>query len=113
MPSIDRGTTRKHIAEHLTEAIAAQPHRPPHGWQRRAACLGIDATVFLPDHEGPPQRQAIAYCADCPVRVDCATEHAAEPHGIWGGISSTGRKQLRRAIYERTGTWPSLPTIDD
>jgi hypothetical protein len=80
--------------------------RPPppvsHGWQDKAACAGMDQSVFFPVRgENVPRAKAI--CAGCPVRVECLEYAQAncEEFGIWGGLSSTERKEQRRA---RRGT---------
>ncbi|CAN5646541.1 hypothetical protein BH20ACT2_BH20ACT2_02510 [soil metagenome] len=42
------------------------------------------------------ERRAKSICASCPVRQPCR-EYAIgikEPHGIWGGLNETERKQL-------------------
>ncbi len=72
-------------------------------WQVKAACRGPQATVFFP----PPQferkadrlereRRAKAICAECPSRQECL-EYALEirePHGIWGGLNESERREL-------------------
>ncbi len=72
-------------------------------WQVKAACRGPQATVFFP----PPQferkadrlereRRAKAICAECPSRQE-SLEYALEirePHGIWGGLNESERREL-------------------
>jgi WhiB family redox-sensing transcriptional regulator len=77
-------------------------------WQVRAACRGPQAVVFFPpsyverkDERLSREREAKAICRSCAVREDCL-EYAIrirEPHGIWGGLNESERKQLldRRA----------------
>jgi WhiB family redox-sensing transcriptional regulator len=77
-------------------------------WQARAACRGPQASTFFPpthaerkeERMGREQR-AKAICAGCPVRQECLEYAIAirEPHGIWGGLNETERKQVleRRA----------------
>jgi WhiB family transcriptional regulator, redox-sensing transcriptional regulator len=77
-------------------------------WQARAACRGPQAAVFFPpthaerkDDKQARETRAKAICATCAVARDCL-EYALrirEPHGIWGGLNETERKQLaeRRA----------------
>ncbi|MHB8682538.1 MAG: WhiB family transcriptional regulator [Acidimicrobiales bacterium] len=77
-------------------------------WQGRAACKGPQATVFFPpthaerkEEKLARETRAKAICQTCAVRAECL-EYAIgirEPHGIWGGLNETERKQLleRRA----------------
>lgn len=77
-------------------------------WQGRAACKGPQAAVFFPpthaerkEEKVARESRAKAICKTCVVRADCL-EYAIrirEPHGIWGGLNETERKQLaeRRA----------------
>jgi WhiB family redox-sensing transcriptional regulator len=72
-------------------------------WQIRAACRGPQAVVFFPpsyverkDERVGREREAKAICRSCCVREDCL-EYALrirEPHGIWGGLNETERKQI-------------------
>ncbi len=77
-------------------------------WQDRAACRGPQAAVFFPpthserkDEKLAREARAKAICKACTVRVECLEYAIAirEPHGIWGGLNETERKQLleRRA----------------
>lgn len=106
-PKIKRGTTRTLIARFVAEAVAAQPHTPTDDWHRDGACRGADQNLFVPDGQGPPRAAAIAYCAVCPVRLDCATAGAGQRYGIWGGIGRQGRHAVRVAIHQTTGHWPT------
>jgi WhiB family redox-sensing transcriptional regulator len=77
-------------------------------WQARAACRGPQAAVFFPpsyaerkDEKLSRETRAKAICADCHVR-DACLDYAIrirEPHGIWGGLNESERKQIldRRA----------------
>jgi WhiB family redox-sensing transcriptional regulator len=77
-------------------------------WQVRASCRGPQAAVFFPpsqferkDEKLERERRAKEICTSCVVRADCL-EYALdirEPHGIWGGLNESERKQLlaRRA----------------
>jgi WhiB family transcriptional regulator, redox-sensing transcriptional regulator len=77
-------------------------------WQVRAACRGPQSTAFFPpthaerkEEKVAREARAKAICATCVVRRDCL-EYAIrirEPHGIWGGLNESERKQLleRRA----------------
>ena len=71
-------------------------------WQLRAACRGMDSSLFFhPFNEQMPDRQrridaAKAICGSCPAVAECRT-HALtvqEPYGIWGGMSERDRAAL-------------------
>ncbi len=77
-------------------------------WQTKAACRGPQSTAFFPPSHAERKEEKIAresraksICAGCHVRNDCLGYAIAirEPHGIWGGLNETERKQLldRRA----------------
>ena len=74
-------------------------------WQIKAACRGPQSAVFFP----PPQferkedktaRELAAkdICSSCAVREPCLEYAVAirEPHGIWGGLNESERKELIR-----------------
>lgn len=65
-------------------------------WIVKAACKGKTHLFFAPAGERAAAREArvaeaLALCAVCPVRAECATmaetsnEGEAEEYGIWGG----------------------------
>ena len=71
-------------------------------WQLRAACRGMDSSLFFhPLNEQMPARRrriaaAKAICGRCPALSDCRS-HALtvqEPYGIWGGLSERDRASL-------------------
>lgn len=77
-------------------------------WRTRAACLSADPDLFFPTGTGhPSQRQtyeAKAYCRKCPV-VEACLESAlsmGEAHGVWGGMSTSERRQHRAALIRPT-----------
>jgi WhiB family transcriptional regulator, redox-sensing transcriptional regulator len=77
-------------------------------WRERAACRDEDPELFFPlSDQGPGARQADeakAVCARCPVRERCL-EYALDnglDHGIFGGLTETERRGLRR----RSRTFP-------
>lgn len=83
------------------------------GWREQAACRGVPLDVFYPadTHRRDAWDLAAAWCAICPVRADCATEH--DGHGMWGGLSEAdelGQRGARRRAtpapvpYEGHGT---------
>ena len=74
-------------------------------WQDRAACKGMDPTLFFgPEHteavkeKRDREEAAKAVCRTCPVQQECL-EHALETreaYGIWGGLTELERKALLR-----------------
>lgn len=77
-------------------------------WQAKAACRGPQSAAFFPpayaerkDERVSREARAKAICATCIVRAECLDYaiRIREPHGIWGGLNETERKQLldRRA----------------
>lgn len=72
-------------------------------WQTRAACRGPQAVVFFPpsrverkEERLARERSAKSICRSCGVRVDCLDYaiRIREPHGIWGGLNESERKQM-------------------
>ncbi len=72
-------------------------------WQGRAACKGPQAAAFFPpthaerkEEKLGREQRAKGICQTCVVKQDCL-EYAIrirEPHGIWGGLNETERKQI-------------------
>mgnify|MGYP002720976353 FL=1 len=66
-------------------------------WQERALCAQTDPEAFFPE-KGGSTREAKRICESCEVRDEClsyALEND-ERFGIWGGMSETERRRLRR-----------------
>ncbi len=67
---------------------------------------------FSPDGErgyarARRERAAKRICQDCPVLTECRTHAvtAAEPYGIWGGLSEADRnRRKRRTARDRRQT---------
>lgn len=84
------------------------------GWRARAACRGLDATLFVgPDRDDAEpdadraerEDRARRICAGCAVTDECA-DYATRlgtvlPDGIWGGLNRTERDRVRRTERER------------
>jgi WhiB family redox-sensing transcriptional regulator len=77
--------------------------RTDDAWQVKAGCRGPQAAVFFPpshferkDEKVDREQRAKAICATCSVRQPCLDYaiRIREPHGIWGGLNETERKQL-------------------
>ena len=70
-------------------------------WHRHAACRGMDPEMFFPLRgEANEAAFAVATCGTCPVRGECAAYALAhgEHFGVWGGLSESRRKRLRRTV---------------
>ena len=65
-------------------------------WMERAACKGMDVTIFVPERGGDTHRAKLV-CAGCPVRNECDEYAQDDPsiQGVWGGRSARGREMLR------------------
>lgn len=68
------------------------PDRP---WTLRALCVGDDPDEWFPDRVDDPAEHAMATCARCPVRVECAAAGITERYGIWGGTRPRSSGRLR------------------
>lgn len=71
--------------------------RPP-DWTHDANCAGHNPAIFDAD-TGPHTTQALAICATCPVRLNCAREALdnAITGGTWGGLTTRDRARIARA----------------
>ncbi|MBV6754845.1 WhiB family transcriptional regulator [Rhodococcus opacus] len=75
----------------------SDPEPSEWAWRRHARCRHVDDDLFF-DAQNPAAEQAAkAICNECPVLFRCRdyAVAAAEPHGIWGGLSPTERKRQR------------------
>lgn len=67
-------------------------------WFDRAACRGLDPSLFYSDRDGNSDinmTSAIAVCRECPVILEClkyAIEIGEDDYGIWGGVSPKRRR---------------------
>lgn len=68
-------------------------------WDDEASCQLIDPDVFFPDRPSDPGAAAKAICRGCPVRTQCLEFALAArlDHGVWGGLTETERRSLRRS----------------
>ena len=80
----------------------------PDQWQIRASCRGPQSEAFFPpshaerkEEKLQREERAKAICRSCIVQGACLDYaiRIQEPHGIWGGMNETERKQMseRRA----------------
>ena len=71
------------------------------GWRADSACRNLPSDVFFA--EGPTKRKeeraAKEICAACVVVDACLAEAIAHnvPFGVWGGLTASERRPLRRA----------------
>lgn len=80
---------------YLTYEVLFQPEE----WKQRAACRGLDVSLFFPERGGV-SREAKDVCATCPVQPECLDYalRLGEKYGVYGGYSERGRRNLRREI---------------
>ena len=77
---------------------------PDESWRDDAACAGSGADLFFPVSEEDPQVDAAKQvCAACPVLDDCLAYALStnQTEGVWGGMTGTERRRLRRRIRDR------------
>ncbi|MEW6470665.1 MAG: WhiB family transcriptional regulator [Actinomycetota bacterium] len=81
----------------IVSRVTLEETPAPGPWVKRAACAGMPTDWFFPDDPADSET-ARAVCRPCPVRYDCAAYALAVPGigGIWGGLSETDRRRLRR-----------------
>lgn len=90
----------------VAERADEHPYRwlpDPPEWHRRAACAGMDQTIFYGTDVGDAftlDRATLAaaerVCGPCPVRRDCLTDalDRGEHYGVHGGVSGRGKERL-------------------
>lgn len=74
-------------------------------WRGQALCAQIgDGDLWFPE-PGGPTRPARLTCLRCEVRQQCLDEALAnnEIDGIWGGMTPSQRKRLKRGHEVRIG----------
>jgi WhiB family redox-sensing transcriptional regulator len=89
---------------------------------RDALCKYTDPEIFFPtttgnqqaEHLNDSNRTAIEICKSCKHEVDCAAYALVRPrlYGIWGGLTNTDRKRIRKE-YGITGISDSSDNNDD
>ena len=67
---------------------------------RRAACTGSSANFFPTQMGESGVKQAVAICGQCPVQIRCVQFALSNNirHGIWGGYTARGRRELANAL---------------
>lgn len=65
-------------------------------WMAAAACKGMTEIMF--PNRGEDSRDGRTICLTCPVREECldAAIDNGEKYGVWGGLSETQRRRVRR-----------------
>jgi WhiB family redox-sensing transcriptional regulator len=69
-------------------------------WRQRALCAESDPEIFFAEPTDNHGRgsEAQRICSRCPVQVECGLDALSrdERYGVWGGMSTKKRRQLRR-----------------
>jgi len=67
-------------------------------WRDKAACKGMEASVFMPDHSGKGlEARAKDVCEGCPVKSDCLEHYMwVNDRVIAGGLTYRERQALKR-----------------
>ena len=67
-------------------------------WWARAACVGMNPSLFFPERGDcvPPVVREV--CGGCPAKVECLEAALArgEKYGIFGGLTERQRRAIRR-----------------
>jgi len=88
--------------------------KPTPPWEfDEPACAEVGTEIFFPpDRDDPRQvrmedttREAKKICQGCKHLTECAEwALTREPHGVWGGMSPTDRRNLRQKLGIRIYT---------
>lgn len=100
--SYDDGYRRRPVSKQLAPGFV-----PPKNlltakevaWSDKAACKGMDVSLFFPENGQniPPEVRQI--CIECPVRNECyiyAEKNYIDDHGLFGGYTPKQRSERRR-----------------
>jgi WhiB family redox-sensing transcriptional regulator len=65
-------------------------------WRASANCIGLDTELFFVE-KGQVDDAVKKTCANCLVRIECATYAVANPEiqGYWGGTNIRQRQHIR------------------
>ena len=77
---------------------------PTEDWREDAACAGADSDLFFPVGDEDPRIEAAkAVCEACPAQEACLQYALAtnQTDGVWGGMTGTERRRLRRRLREQ------------
>lgn len=77
---------------------------PDMSWQNRAACARSRIDMFPTTTDGIDAAKAL--CALCPVVGPCQDYAMANDiaDGVWGGLSETDRRRIKRELKAMRGT---------
>jgi len=94
-----------------------EPSTAAWDWQLRGSCRGADPSIFFPSagsRRGGTEARAKAICEKCPVIRQCRQYaiNAAEPYGIWGGLTPFERALLTPHTQLTGQTRPGETTAD-
>ena len=86
-------------------------------WQLRGSCRGMDPSIFFPgagSRRARDEPRAKVVCEGCPVLTQCRQYalDAAEPYGIWGGMTPLERALLTPHTQLTGQTRPGETTTD-
>ena len=78
-------------------------------WRIHAACRGTDPALFYDPHPASVA-EARGVCDTCPVRAACRSHAvaAAEPFGVWGGLTAEERPVPPSAVAPAPGPPPKV-----
>lgn len=80
----------------LAEAVEARNERP---WRNQAACRGRPSSLWFPQRgDTVTFNAAVKICKACICRRDCLMANLDEREGIYGGMGSRARAQLRAEL---------------
>lgn len=69
-------------------------------WKQQGVCRVADSATLYPERKSGVSEEAKKICGRRAVRAQCLVFalRTSEPYGIWGGVSSAQRRQLRESI---------------
>ena len=110
---------RRLVDYYRTSAVRMRPEPSTAAWdcQLHGPCRGGDAPIFFPrsgSRRGGTEAPAKAVCETCPVIRQCRQYaiDAAEPYGIWGGLTPLERALLTPHTQLTAQTRPGETTAD-
>jgi WhiB family redox-sensing transcriptional regulator len=109
---------RRLVDYYRTRAARTQPDPSTSAWdwQLRGSCRGMDPSIFFPaaGRRARDEARAKAVCEVCPVLTQCRQYalDAAEPYGIWGGMTPLERALLTPHTQLTGQTRPGETTTD-
>ena len=83
----------------------------PLAWADYGSCTNTDPDLFFPQ-PGADTSYARSICRGCPVRLHCLDYalESGQKHGIWGGMTESQRRRLRRRSHPSN---PGVPRDDE